>query len=61
MYADRTILSPVLGDIESEFGLSGAQLGLINSVFFLTYALMQIPSGALADRIGKKVVLVSAS
>lgn len=58
MYADRTILSPVLGDIESEFGLSGAQLGLINSVFFLTYALMQIPSGALADRIGKKVVLV---
>lgn len=33
MYADRTVLNPVMGELEKEFGLSGTQLGLMNSVF----------------------------
>ena len=58
MYADRTILNPVMKDIQTEFGLSGTQLGLISSAFFLSYALLQVPAGILGDRIGRKKVLI---
>ncbi len=57
MYADRTILNPVMGNIGAEFGLSNAQLGLVNSVFFLAYAATQIPFGVLADKLGRKLVI----
>lgn len=58
LYADRTILSPVLGAIGSEWNLDEARLGLISSVFFLTYTAVQIPTGILADKFGKKGLLV---
>ena len=58
MYATRTILNPVMPNIAEEYGLNNAQLGIINSVFFLTYALAQIPSGSLGDKFGRKLVLV---
>ncbi|WP_379969781.1 MFS transporter [Ectobacillus sp. sgz5001026] len=58
MYADRNILSPVMGVIGQEWGLSKTQLGLMSTVFFITYALMQIPAGFLADRLGRVKVLV---
>lgn len=57
MYADRTVLNPVMGELEKEFGLSGTQLGLMNSVFYFSYALLQVPAGILGDKIGKKKVL----
>lgn len=43
MYADRNILSPVMGTIGTEWGLNKVQLGLMSTVFFLGYAAMQIP------------------
>ncbi len=58
MYADRTVLTPVMKDIQSEFGLTATQLGLISSSFFLSYAVLQVPAGMLGDRIGRKKVLV---
>ncbi|HET8878056.1 MAG TPA: MFS transporter [Arthrobacter sp.] len=59
MYADRNILSPVMSVIQGQWGLNKGQLGLMSTVFFITYALMQIPTGYLADRIGRvKVVVV---
>lgn len=58
IYVNRTVLNPVMGDIKTEFSLSNAQLGLINSVFFLPYTFMQIPSGVMADKFGKKLVLI---
>lgn len=58
MYADRTILNPVMGELEKEFGLTGTQLGILNSVFYFSYALLQVPAGVLGDKIGKKKVLV---
>lgn len=58
MYADRTILNPVMPNIAKEFGLSNAQLGLINSVFFIAYAIAQIPSGTLGDKFGRRILLV---
>ncbi|EMW5169688.1 MFS transporter [Raoultella sp. XY-1] len=58
MYADRTVLNPVMGELEKEFGLSGTQIGLMNSVFYFSYALLQVPAGILGDKIGKKKVLI---
>lgn len=58
LYGDRTILSPALDDIGREWRLSASQLGLVSSVFFLTYTAFQIPSALLADRWGRKRVLV---
>ncbi|WP_058912300.1 MFS transporter [Entomohabitans teleogrylli] len=58
MYADRTVLNPVMGELEQEFGLTGTQLGILNSVFYFAYALLQVPAGVLGDKIGKKKVLV---
>jgi MFS family permease len=58
MYADRTVLSPVLASIGEEWSLSPQQLGLISSIFFLMYAAMQLPTGWLADRFGRKLLLV---
>lgn len=58
MYADRTVLSPVLSSIGAEWGLNRQQLGLISSLFFLAYAALQLPTGWLADRFGRKLLLV---
>lgn len=52
------MLSPLLPLIREEFQLSGAQAGLLTSVFYLPYLLMQLPAGLLADRIGPKRLLV---
>ena len=57
MYADRTILGPVMGKIAEEFGLNNTQLGAVNSIFFLTYAIMQIPFGIVGDIIGRRIVI----
>jgi MFS family permease len=59
MYADRNILSPVMGLIGKEWGLDKIHLGLMSTVFFIAYAAMQIPAGFLADRFGRVRVLVS--
>lgn len=57
IYATRTIFNPIMGVVGDEFGLSNTQLGLANSVFFLTYAILQIPSGMIGDKIGRKIVI----
>lgn len=58
MYASRSVPSPVLPLIGEQWGLSTAELGLITSVFFLSYTAMQIPTGILADRLGRRLVLL---
>lgn len=58
LYATRTILNPIMNNIQVEFGLSASQLGLISSIFFLGYAGLNVPSGMLGDKFGKKRVLV---
>lgn len=58
MYATRNILSASMASIGAEFGLTGVQLGLLNSLFYLSYTVTQIPFGAIGDKIGLKAVLV---
>ena len=49
LYSDRSILNPLMGVVSQEYHLSNTELGLLTSVFFLTYTIVQIPSGFLAD------------
>ncbi|MBP2143776.1 sugar phosphate permease [Methanococcus voltae] len=59
VYFHRTSLAVMAGDLMSTFGVGAGQIALLGSVYFYAYALMQIPSGVLADKYGpKKVVSV---
>ena len=55
-YVDRTNLSISLAsvDFKSVFHLTDRDRGMLNSAFFWTYALLQIPAGFLVDRFGVK-------
>jgi MFS family permease len=56
-YVDRANLSVVLAlrEFRQLFHLSDQDRGLLNSAFFWTYALLQIPAGWLIDRFGAKI------
>lgn len=55
-YIDRANLSVVLAlpSFVGQFHLTDLQRGMLNSVFFWSYALLQIPAGWLVDRYGAK-------
>ena len=55
-YVDRTALSVVIAvpDFRNFFGLTDSQRGLMNSAFFWSYALLQVPAGWMVDRYGVK-------
>lgn len=58
LYADRTVLYPLLTVIAREFGLSGTQTGLITGTYFTLYVVTLLVSGLLAERFGLKRVLL---
>ncbi|NNE91282.1 MAG: MFS transporter [Verrucomicrobiales bacterium] len=59
MYLDRICIAEIakLEEFRSELGLTEKKTGLIMSVFFFTYALMQVPAGWMADRFGARRML----
>ncbi|HQR91683.1 MAG TPA: MFS transporter, partial [Caulobacter sp.] len=57
-YIDRAAMSLALTQVGKEFSLKPDELGAVLSIFFLGYALMQIPGGWLADRFGSKYVVI---
>lgn len=56
-YIDRTVLSAAAPYITKDFGLNEAQMGIIMSGFFWSYALLQVPAGWVADKFGQKKTL----
>lgn len=60
IYATRTILNPIMTNIQSEFAINATQLGLLSSLFFLGYTVTQIPSGYLGDKFGRKKMIIPA-
>ncbi len=56
-YFDRTIISIAGPRILTDFHLTETQLGTIYSAFLCSYALLMIPGGYLADRIGPRTAL----
>jgi predicted MFS family arabinose efflux permease len=49
----NAVLAPTLA---AEFGLSAAGLGLLSSVYFLAFAVVQLPVGVALDRFGPRRV-----
>jgi MFS family permease len=55
-YLFRTINGLISSVLTSNLALGAAELGLLTSVYFLTFAAVQIPIGALLDRYGPRRV-----
>lgn len=58
-YVDRGNLATAGPLIRDQFGLSNAQLGVLLSAFFWSYALGQVPAGWLAERLNARRVLAA--
>jgi MFS family permease len=52
---------PVFAVIQLDYGLSLSQFAILNAVWAVSIVLFEVPSGALADRIGRKRMVVGAS
>ena len=61
LYMVRTGMSPLLVPIMNEFQLSYAQAGFLASAVFWAYTAMQIPSGYMGDRWGRRRFLLLGS
>jgi ACS family glucarate transporter-like MFS transporter len=57
LYVDRACISVAKEEVTGELELSDTQWGWVMSAFALGYALLQTPSGVLADRFGPRRVL----
>ncbi|HEY4936773.1 MAG TPA: MFS transporter, partial [Puia sp.] len=57
-YLDRVCISLVGVRIKSAFHLSNGQFGWVLGAFALAYALFEIPSGIMVDRIGQRAVFI---
>ncbi len=55
-YFFRAVNAVISPDLRQDLGLSSAQLGLMTSLFYLTFALAQLPLGSLLDRYGPRFV-----
>jgi len=55
-YLYRTVNAIISPDLVREFGLGPADLGLLTSSYFLTFAVFQLPLGILLDRYGPRRV-----
>ena len=51
----RLSTAVISGELMTALGTTGAQLGTLHASFFLVYALMQIPTGILVDRVGPRL------
>lgn len=60
-YFDRIIMSIAGPRIMTESGLSETQMGAIYSAFILSYGILMIPGGRLADRFGPRRVLTAVA
>ncbi len=56
-YLDRVCISTAAPAMKTDLGLNDAQMGRVFSAFTFAYALMEVPSGWLADRFGPRLML----
>jgi len=55
-YLARNVNAVIAPDLVAELGLTADALGLLTSVYFLTFAAFQLPLGVLLDRYGPRRV-----
>lgn len=51
-YLFRSINAVVAADLMTELGISAADLGMLTAMYFLVFGAVQLPLGALLDRLG---------
>ncbi len=56
-FLDRINISVAGSSIMEDLGLSPSQWGYVHSAFILSYAIMQIPMGAMGDHFGHRKIL----
>jgi sugar phosphate permease len=59
-YIDRANLAVAAPTIRHELGIDATMMGVILGAFFWTYAVMQMPFGWFADRVGARIALAAA-
>lgn len=52
---------PIFAVIQLDYGLTLSQFAVLNAVWAVSIVVLEVPSGALADRIGRKRMVVGAS
>lgn len=57
MYIDRVCFSTLSPQIAADLGVDSKRISYVLGAFFLTYAVFQVPIGALADRYGPRLIL----
>lgn len=57
-YIDRVCISQAMPDIARDLKLDDRQIGAVFAAFGLAYALFEIPTGWLGDKLGAKKVLI---
>ena len=57
VYLDRVCISLVSGQIKKELGIGTELWGWVLGAFALSYALFELPTGILGDRIGPRRIL----
>ncbi len=55
-YLYRTVNAVIAPDLVRDFGVTPGHLGLLTSVYFLTFAAAQLPLGVMLDRYGPRRV-----
>jgi len=50
----RLSTAVISGQLMEAFDTTGAQLGTLHAMFFVVYAVMQVPTGVLVDRVGPR-------
>lgn len=59
MFFHRLCPAVIALDIQASFGLTGTLLGVLGSAYFYSYALMQLPTGLMADSWGPRKTVSS--
>ena len=56
-YIDRGSLAIANTTIRADLGISATRMGVLLSIFSMSYAISQLPMGLLLDRLGERIVL----
>lgn len=57
--AGRLVLSPMLPTVSAELGMSSTEAGIVFTVIWGLYAILQYPSGRLSDALSRRLLLVA--
>lgn len=55
----RVSTGAIAADLQQEFAIGAAALGTLGATYYCVYALMQVPTGVLADTLGPRITLTA--